>query len=245
MSDACICFHRLLYQIISKRSVEVHNVRATNLPDLASFKNDLEFSITTISSMSCSHLRGLGTYAVGNPGFIDYRVSPLSTFANYSCVNTTKGPTITLTCNNCSIPRDTAYVSWQFVDLPNDPATAVGFYFNLTARSPGSKKHLSSVNGTLKSIGSNDRTKVTFRGTQPNILKFNLFPRLYHNMHDLKLFQPLLHDFVPGSYFSDVNQLHASLEDSNDGLVNTTLFVDFLSAYIIEIDSQSILGPGE
>lgn len=236
-------FAALLYQIISKRSVEVHNIRATNLPDLTSFKNDLVFSITTISSMSCSHLRGLGAYVVGNPGFIDYRVSPFSTFANYSCVNTTKGPTITLKCNNCSLLRDTAYVSWQFVDLPNDPATAVGFYFNLTANSPGNKKHLSSVNGTLKSIHSNDRTQVTFRGTQPNILKFNLFPKLYHNMHDLKLIQPLLHDFLPGSYFSDVSQLQASLLDPNDGLVNTTLFVNFLSAYILEIDNQSILGP--
>jgi hypothetical protein len=32
----------LLYQIISNSSVEVHNVRATNAPDLASFIIDME-----------------------------------------------------------------------------------------------------------------------------------------------------------------------------------------------------------
>lgn len=223
----------------------MHNVRATNAPDLTSFVNDLEFSITTISSMSCSHLRGLGTLVTGNPGFIDYRVAPLSTFANYSCVNTTRGPTIILNCNNCQLVRDTAFVSWQFVDLPNDPASAVGFYFNLTARSPGDKKHLSSVNGTLKNDSSHDIKPVTYRGARPNILKFNLFPRLYHNMHGLKLIQPLLHEFLPGSSFSDTNQLQASLQSSSGGMINTTLYVNFLSAYIVEIDNQNILGPGE
>ncbi|KAG8390761.1 hypothetical protein BUALT_Bualt01G0117100 [Buddleja alternifolia] len=238
-------FAALLYQIISKRSVEVHNVRATNAPDLASFSNDLEFNITTISSMSCAQLRGLGTLVTGNPAFIDHRVLPLSAFANYSCVNTTSGPTITLKCNSCQFITDIAYVPWQFVDLPNSPATAVGFQFNLTAKSHVQKKHLSFVSGILKNASNSDDRPITYRGLGPNILKFNLFPRIYHNLHDLKLIQPLFHEFLPGSYFDEVSQLQASLSSSNNGLINTTLYINFLSSYIVEIDNQNILGPGE
>ncbi|CAK9168396.1 unnamed protein product [Ilex paraguariensis] len=236
---------RLLYQIISKRSVEVHNVKATNASDLSSFINDLEFNITTISSMSCSHLRGLGTLVTGNPGFIDYRVAPLSTFVNYSCLNTTKGPTITLKCNNCQLSRDITYLSWRFVDLPNAPATAVGFQFNLTAKNHVSRKHVSFVSGTLRNGSNFDDKPTTYRGVDPNILKFNLFPRLYHNLHDLKLIQPLFHEFLPGSSFGEISQLQASLQSSIDGQINTSLCINFLSSYIVEIDNQNILGPGE
>ncbi|KAA8538913.1 hypothetical protein F0562_025605 [Nyssa sinensis] len=236
-------FAALLYQILSKRTIEVHNVRAANAPDLASFINDIEFNITTISGMSCSHLRGLGTLVIGNPGFIDHRVAPLSTVANFSCQNTTKGPIISFKCNRCQLIRDNVYISWQFIDLPNDPATAVGFQFNLTAKSHANKKHLSFVSGTLKNGSNLDNKPVTFRGVNPNILKFNLFPRIYRNLHDLKIIQPLFHEFLPGSSFSDISQLQASLQSSNDGLVNTTLYVNFLSTYIVEIDNQNILGP--
>nr|GLL17994.1 uncharacterized protein LOC109149371 isoform X1 [Ipomoea trifida] len=236
-------FVALLYQLISKRTIEVNNVRATNAPDLEAFRNDLEFNITTISSMTCSHLRGLETVASGNPGFVDYRVAPLSTFASHSCINTTKGPTIILKCTNCPLTRDSAFVSWRFIDLPNNPATAVGFEFNLTAKNPANKKHLSFVSGTLRN-GSNAGNKpVTYRGTTPNILKFNVFPRIYRNMDNLRLIQPLFHEFLPGSSFNEVNQLQSSLQNSNDGLVNTTLYVSFLSSYIVEIDNENIMGP--
>ncbi|KAL0403363.1 UNVERIFIED_CONTAM: hypothetical protein Sradi_1977100 [Sesamum radiatum] len=224
-------FAALLYQIISKRSVEVHNVRATNAPDLASFLNDFEFNITTISSMSCSQLRGLGTLVKGDPAFNDRRVVPLSTFANYSCLNTTVGPTITLQCNNCQLIRDFAYISWQFVDIPNNPAIAAGFQFNLTAKSHGRRKHLSFVSGTLKNASDVDDKPITFRGVVPNILKFNLFPRLYRNLHDLKLIQPLFHEFLPGSYFGEVSQLRASLENSRD----VSFLADLGGLYCISI----------
>lgn len=236
-------FAALLYQIISKRSVEVHSIRATNAPDLASFVNDMEFNITTISSMSCSNLRGLDTLVTGNPGFIDERFSPLSGFANYSCHNTSQGPTITLRCNPCKLIQDNLYISWQYVDLSNNPATAVGFQFNLTARNQANKKHVSFVCGTLKNGSRFDDKPVTFRGRDANILKFNLFPRIYRNLHDLKLIQPLFHEFLPGSSLYESSQLHASLENSNDGLINTTLYVNLLSAYIVEINNQNIMGP--
>ncbi|XP_060183538.1 uncharacterized protein LOC132613514 [Lycium barbarum] len=236
-------FAALLYQIIAKRSIEMHTVRAANAPDLAAFINDLEFNITTISSMSCLHLRGLGTVVTGNPGFVDYRFAPLSTFANYSCINTTKGPTIMLKCSNCPLSRDNAYISWQFVDLPNSPAAAAGFQFNLTAKDPKNKKHVSLVSGTLRNGSNFDKKPVTFRGLTPNILKFNFFPRKYHNLHDLKLIQPLLHEFLPGSSFNEISQLQASLQRPNDGLINTTLYVNFLSSYIVEIKNQNVLGP--
>ncbi|KAK4356720.1 hypothetical protein RND71_025691 [Anisodus tanguticus] len=235
----------LLYQIIVKRSIEMHTLRATNAPDLAAFRNDLEFNITTISSMSCLHLRGLGTVVTGNPGFVDYRFAPLSTFANYSCINTTKGPTIMLKCNNCPLSWDNAYISWQFVDLPNNPAAAAGFQFNLTAKDPKNRKHLSLVSGTLRNGSNFDKKPVTYRGLTPNILKFNFFPRMYHNLHDLRLIQPLLHEFLPGSSFDEISQLQASLQSPNDGLINTTLYVNFLSSYIVEIKNQNVLGPGE
>ncbi|XP_059437488.1 uncharacterized protein LOC132170505 isoform X2 [Corylus avellana] len=236
-------FAALLYQIISKRSVEVHNVRATNAPDLASFVNDMEFNITTLSSMSCSNLRRLDTLVTGNPGFIDQRVTPLSEFANYSCHNTSQGPTITLRCNRCRLIQDDLYISWQFIDLPNNPATAVGFQFNLTSRNPDNKKHVSFVCGTLKNGSSFDDKPVTFRGRVANVLKFNLFPRIYLNLHDLRLIQPLLHEFLPGSSFHETSQLQASLENSNDGVINTTLYVNLLSAYIVEINNQNTVGP--
>ncbi|XP_009337983.2 uncharacterized protein LOC103930381 [Pyrus x bretschneideri] len=236
-------FAALLYKNISKRSIEVHNVRATNAPDLAAFKNDMEFNITTVSSMSCSNLRGLGTLVTGNPGFIDYRLAPLSTFGNYSCRNTSIGPTINLRCSNCQPIQDNLYISWQFVDLPNNPAAAAGFQFTLSTRSHANKKHVSFVSGTLKNGSSLDDTPVTFRGTTTNVLKFSLFPQIYHNHHDLRLVQPLFHEFVPGSSFSDASQLRASLENSNDGMLNSTLYINFLSAYIVEIDNQNILGP--
>ncbi|XP_058737441.1 uncharacterized protein LOC131609679 [Vicia villosa] len=235
-------FAALLYQIISKRSIEVHNVRATSASELTSFLNDMEFNITTVSSMSCANLRDLGNLVSGNPGFIDERVVSLSTLANYSCHNSSKGPTIALKCKGCKLVSDHMYISWRFVDLPNSPATAVGYEFHLSA-TDSAKKHVSFVNGTLKNGSTFDDRPVTFRGRQSNILKFNLFPRIYHNLHDLKLIQPLFHEFLPGSVFRDTNQLRTSLENSVDGLVNTTLYINFLSAYVVEVDKENILGP--
>ncbi|KAF6142783.1 hypothetical protein GIB67_007941 [Kingdonia uniflora] len=236
-------FSALLYQIISRRSVEVHNVRATNAPDLLAFANDMEFNITTVSSMSCSHLRGLGTIVSGTPGFIDYRVSSLSSFGNYSCHNTSHGPTISLQCSNCRIIQDDFYISWQFVDLPNDPAAAIGFQFKFTAKDHRDSKHVSSVTGALMNVSSMDDKPITFRGPDVNILKFHLFPQVYNNLHDLRLIQPLFHEFLPGSYFLETNQLQASLQGSKDGLINTTLHMNFLSAYIIEIDTENVFQP--
>ncbi|KAL9234886.1 hypothetical protein vseg_009702 [Gypsophila vaccaria] len=236
-------FAALMYQIISKRSVEVHNIRATNALDLISFVNDMEFNITTISSMTCTQLTGLGTVGLGNPGNIDYRVSSLSTFTNYSCHNTSQGPTISLKCSNCHLNRDSVYISWQFVDAPDQPAIAVGFAFNLTAKSPFRKKHVSLVCGAVQNGTDMDNSPVTFRGTDTNILKFNVFPRIYKNKHNLKLAQPLFHDFVPGSLIRDANALRASLQSPNSGMINTTLVINFLSDYIVEIDSQNIMGP--
>ncbi|KAI3987454.1 hypothetical protein MKX01_042458 [Papaver californicum] len=235
-------FAALLYQIISKRSVEVHNLRAANGPELLSFINDMEFNITTISSMSCSHLRGLGTLVTGVPGFVDHRVFPLKTFANYSCHNTSLGPTVSLKCSNCRIAADDLYVSWQFVDLPNDPATAVGFEFNFTAKNHNDK-HMSFVTGILNNGSTLDNRPTTFRGPDVNVLKFHLFPRLYRNHHDLRLIQPLFHEFVPGSSILETSQLQASLQSLRGGLINTTLFINFLSAYIVEVDDENFIGP--
>lgn len=220
-------------------------MRATSAPDFASFTNDMEFNITTISSMSCSHLRGLGTLVTGSASFIDYRTAPLSTFLNYSCQNSTKGPTIILRCNRCQLVQDYAFISWQFVDLPNDPATAVGFQFNLTVKDHDNQRRLSVVSGTVKNGSNLEEKPITYRGADPNILKFNLFPRIYRNLNDLKLIQPLFHEFIPGSFFSDVNGLQASLQRPADGLINTTMSVNFLSAYMVEIDDENVLGPGE
>ncbi|KAJ4955823.1 hypothetical protein NE237_012606 [Protea cynaroides] len=232
-----------LYQIISKRSVEVHNVRATDAPDLMSFMNDMEFNITTISSMSCSNLRNLGTVVSRTTGFTDYRSYSLSTFGNYSCHNTSWGPTVTLKCSNCQLTLDDLYISWQFVDIPNVPAAAVGFQFNLTAKNHGDNKHVSFISGTLQNTSNADDTPITFRGAKVNILKFNLFPRLYHNLQGLKLIQPLLHEFIPGSSIFESSQLRTSLESYGDGLINTTLYVHLLSDYIVEIDNQNTFGP--
>ncbi|KAL8171818.1 hypothetical protein V2J09_023622 [Rumex salicifolius] len=237
-------FSALLYHIISKRTIEMHNVRATNAPDLVSYVNDLEFNITAVSSMSCSQLQGLGTLIMGKPGIIGYRGAELSRFANYTCLNTSIGPTINLKCQNCPISWDNVYISWHFVDVPNVPAAAVGFQFNLTAKNLNYSKHVSLVSGKVNNGNvANDNKPITFRGTSANVLQFNLFPRIYHNLHSLKLVQPLFHEFLPGSVISDANQLQSSLQNSSTGLVNTTLFINFLSDYVVEIDNQSILGP--
>ncbi|KAI3783771.1 hypothetical protein L1987_42857 [Smallanthus sonchifolius] len=250
---SCILFigllAALLYQVISKRTIEVRSVVAANAPDFTSFGNDMEFNITTISTMSCSNIQNLGTLFVGNPGFLDFRTAPLSTFANFSCHNTTKGPMMTLKCSNCQLIRDNFYTSWQFIDLPNIPASAVGFKFNLTSRDRDTlptvytKKHMSIVSGILKKGSNMNADFVTFRGKDPNIFKFNLFPQIYRNKHDLKLIQPLFHEFLPGSSFGEINLLRASLQNSSNGIVNITLHVNFLSSYIVEIDNQNVLGP--
>ncbi|PWA50544.1 hypothetical protein CTI12_AA472500 [Artemisia annua] len=225
------------------RSFEIHNVIASNAPDLASFHNDMEFNITTISTMSCSNLQGLGNIVTGNPGFIDYRTSPPSSFVKFSCENTTKGPTISLKCDDCQLYNDDIFITWQFVDLPNVPATAAGFEFKLTSRDRLRKKHVSFVSGFLRNGSTNSAKFVTYRGKVPNVLQFNLFPRIYRNKKNLRLIQPLFHDFLPGSSYNETSQLQASLQGSNDGLVNTTLYLSYLSSYIVEIDNQSTLGP--
>lgn len=233
----------LLYQIITKRSIEVHRVRPANAPDLLSFVNDMEFNITTISGMTCANLRGLDTLVSGTPGFIDYRVVPLSSYANSYCQNTSEGPTISLKCNSCPIPRRDHFITWQFVDLPNNPAMAVAFQFNLTARGHGDDRHVSFVSGTLTSESYTNDKLGTFRGSDGNILKIHLFPQTYNYLHNLKLIQPLFHDFIPGSSFSKANDLRASLQRPKDGLLNTTLFISYLSDYIVEIDHENATGP--
>ncbi|CAI0559564.1 unnamed protein product [Linum tenue] len=236
-------FAALLYQIISKRTIEVHNIRAMNAPDLAAFLNDMEFNITTVSSMSCSNLRGLGNLVTGRSGFVDQRVVPLRNFVNYTCMNTTMGPTLSFKCTNCQIITDSLFISWQFVDIPGSPAAAVAFQFNLTANYHGDKKHVSAVGGTVKNGSTLNSQPVTFRGTDRNIIRFNLFPRIYHNLRDLKLIQPLFHDFLPGSFYTNPTQLQNSLQTSVDGLINTTLYINYLSSYVVEIENQNIMGP--
>lgn len=102
---------------------------------------------------------------------------------------------------------------------------------------------MSFVSGKLKSDSIVDDKPYTFRGSDVNILKFHLFPRIYRNFNNLSLIQPLFHEFVPGSSFFDTSMLQASLQSSKDGLINTTMHVNFISDYIIEINNESILGP--
>lgn len=234
---------RLLYQIIAKRNIEVHRVRPANAPDLLAFVNDFEFNITTISSMTCSNLRSPDTLVTGLPGFVDYRVFPLSTYINYHCYNTSMGPTVSLRCSNCQVPRRDHFISWHFVDLPNNPATAVGFLFNLTAKEHGYGKYMSYVNGTLNS--NSDNKPQTFRGPDLNILKIHLFPQNYIRLHKLKLIQPLFHDFIPGSSIAEVNKLQSSLQSPNGGIINTTLYISYLADYVVEIDKENNNGPGK
>ncbi|XP_022973907.1 uncharacterized protein LOC111472540 isoform X1 [Cucurbita maxima] len=236
-------FAALLYQIISKRSIEVHNIKAAHAPDMASFVNDMEYNITTVSTMSCANVRDLGTIVFGNPGFLKQKVMPLSNFANYSCHNNSDGPTVRVQCRRCRFIQDKIYISWQFVDLPSSPASAVGFQFNLSARNHPKKDHASFLSGILKNVSSFDDTPVTFRGKNANIVQFNLFPRIYVNQQDSKLLQPLFHEFVPGSFFQKASDLQTSLENSNDGVLNVTLFINLLSSYIVEIENQNIFGP--
>ncbi|XVF41591.1 hypothetical protein PTKIN_Ptkin01aG0291500 [Pterospermum kingtungense] len=235
-------FAALLYQIIAKRSIEVHNVKATNAPDLASFRNDMEFNMTTVSSMSCSNFQRPTTLLSGSSGFIDRKVFSISNFLNFSCYNTSSGPTITFKCSNCQLNQDYMSISWQFVDLPNSPASAVGFQFNVTAKDHTRRDHVSFVSGTLKNGSNLDNSPVTFRGVDTNILIFNLFPRIYRSANDLRLIQPLFHEFVPGSILRENSQLQASLANANDGQINITLYVNYLSSYIIEIENQNIIG---
>ncbi|XVE90517.1 hypothetical protein DITRI_Ditri20bG0084100 [Diplodiscus trichospermus] len=235
-------FAALLYQIIAKRTIEVHNVKATNAPDLASFRNDMEFNMTTVSSMSCLNLQRPTTLLAGSSGFINGKVFPISNFLNFSCYNTSLGPTITLKCSNCRLNQDYMSISWQFVDLPNSPASAVGFQFNVTTKDHTRGGHLSFVSGTLKNGSNFDDSPVTFRGVDTNVLIFNLFPHIYRSANDLRLIQPLFHEFVPGSVLHETSQLQASLERASDGKINTTLYVNYLSSYIIETENQTIIG---
>jgi hypothetical protein len=236
---------RLLYQSIRKRNVEVHRIKPANAPDLLSFTNDVEFHITTVSSMSCTQAIAPSTIAMGTPGFLDFKVLPLSTLLTYSCQNTSQGPSISLKCHGCRIPPRDHYVSWQFVDQPRRPAAAVGFQFNLTAKQHGNDKYMSFVSGTISSENYTDDKLKTFRGQDSNVLKIQLFPQIYNNHQNLKLLQPLVQDFTQGSTFSDVRTLNASLQDPADGVINTTLYISYLSDYIVEISKENTVGPGE
>ncbi|KAI0524504.1 hypothetical protein KFK09_003875 [Dendrobium nobile] len=233
----------LLYQMITKRSIEVQRVIPANAPDLQSFLNDLEFNITVVSSMSCSQLRGLDTLVIGTPGSIEYRVLSLSSYVDYQCKNTSSGPTITLKCTSCQIPRRNHYISWQFVDILDGPAMAVGFQFNITSKDHNNDRHMSFVSGTVISNNHTSDKPRTYRGADLNILDVHLFPQIHNNLHDLKLIKPLVHDFVSGSSFSEVADLQASLMNPKDGLINTTLRVSYLSDYIVEIDNENVMGP--
>ncbi|KAH9318001.1 hypothetical protein KI387_019770, partial [Taxus chinensis] len=234
----------LLYQIISKRSVEVQNVRPANALDLKSFVNDMDFNITTVSSMSCAQLRGLGTLQTGVPGFIDERTLPLSDLVKADCHNTSRGPTVRFQCNHCELTKDNYYISWHFIDFPNSPAAAVGFHFNLTAKKPGSNEHVSVLSGAVKAgVNDSDNTPLTLRGTVGNILNFRLVPRSFQNVHNLRIIQAFFHEFIPGSFHSRTNELRASFQNPKDGLLNVTFHVNFLSDYIVEIDTEDIMGP--
>ncbi|CAM0879443.1 unnamed protein product [Alopecurus aequalis] len=233
----------LLYQAIKRRNVEVHRVKPANAPDLLSFVNDIEFHITTVSAMSCAQVTPPATIAMGTPGFMDFRVLPLSTLLTYTCQNTSQGPSITLKCDRCRMPPRDHYVTWQFVDLPGHPAAAVGFQFNLTTKQTGDNEHVSFVSGTIDSDNYGDEKLKTFRGRDSNVLKIQLFPQIYHKLQDLKLLQPLLQDFTQGSTFSDVGSLNASLQNPRDGVINTTLYISYLSDYIVEISNESVIGP--
>lgn len=232
----------LLYQIIAKRTFEVHKVRPTNAPDLQPFDNDMEFNITMVSSMTCSHLSGLKEIVISSPGSMNYKVFLLSLYLNYTCYNTSRGPTVSIKCNHCQIPRQDFYISWQFVDLPNSPASAVGFQFNLTARDHTDDAHVSYVSGTLAPGSYRGGGLETLRGPDVNLLKINLFPTKFNYKHHLKLIQPFLHDYLPGSSFSNIGRLQASLQNSRDGLLNITLLVRYLSDYIIEVDKELVFG---
>jgi hypothetical protein len=234
----------LLYQIISKRSVEVQNIRPANAPDMKSFVNDLEFNITTVSGMSCAQLHGLATMQTGDPGLIDERTLPLSDFVKFDCHNTSRGPNVRLHCNHCQLTKDNYYISWYFIDVPNSPAAAVGFHFNLTAKRPGSDEHISVLSGAVKD-GRNDldSSPVTLRGRAGNILQFHLVPRLFKNVHDLRLIQAFFHEFIPGTSYTRTSELQTSLQNPKDGQLNITFHINFLSDYIVEIDTEEIMGP--
>ncbi|KAK9683421.1 hypothetical protein RND81_10G139900 [Saponaria officinalis] len=235
----------LLHQIITARATEISNIRATNAPDLESFTNDLDVNVTTISTMSCAQLRGLRTIAIGTPGFVDYTTLPLSTFAEYSCRNSSNGPVITLKRQNCPLTYNHVYISWHFVDIENRvPATAVGFHFNITAKNRvGLQNYTNFISGVLKNGSKSEDTHITYRGTSTNLLKFNLFPRVHRNLHGLKLLQPLFHGFRPGSRAHNVDDLKSLLQSSEKGVVNITLELKFLSEYFIEIDDKKYAGP--
>ncbi|GLJ48538.1 hypothetical protein SUGI_1024020 [Cryptomeria japonica] len=234
----------LLYQIISKRSVEVQNIRPANAVDLKAFVNDMDFNITTVSSMSCAQLRGLGTLQIGVPGFIDERTLPLSDLLKADCHNTSRGPTIRFQCNQCELTKDNYYISWHFIDVPNSPAAAVGFHFNLTAKKSGSNDHVSVLSGAVKTgRNDSDNTPLTLRGTVGNILKFRLVPRLFHNVHNLRIIQAFFHEFIPGSSYRTTSELQASYQNAKDGMLNVTFHVNFLSDYIVELDTEDIMGP--
>lgn len=234
----------LIFQIISKRSVEVQNIRPANAPDMKSFVNDLEFNITAVSGMSCVQLHGLGTMQTGDPGSIDERTLPLSGFMKFDCHNTSRGPNVRLQCNHCQLTKDNYYISWHFIDVPNSPAAAVGFHFNLTAKRPGSDEHISVLSGAEKAeISDLDSSPVTLRGRTGNILQFRLVPRLFKNVHDLRLIQAFFHEFIPGSSYTRTSELKTSLQNPKDGQLNITLHINFLSDYIVEIDTEEIMGP--
>uniref|UniRef100_A0A803M3L8 Uncharacterized protein n=1 Tax=Chenopodium quinoa TaxID=63459 RepID=A0A803M3L8_CHEQI len=113
----------------------------------------------------------------------------------------------------------------------------VGFQFNFSAKSHVDEhKYANFVSGRIKNGMKSDNTNITYRGANTNVLKFNLFPRVYLNVNGLKLLQPSFHEFRPGSSACDKDKLRSLLHSPKNGLINTTLALSFLSEYMIEID---------
>ncbi|KAG0461096.1 hypothetical protein HPP92_021393 [Vanilla planifolia] len=113
------------------------------------------------------------------------------------------------------------------------------------ASAPDLQSFINDMEFNITTVSNNltDDKPRTLRGPELNVLKIHLFPWIYNYYHDLKLLQPLVHDFILGSSFSGVSDLEASLLNPKDGLINLTLHISFLSDYIVEIDKKNIFGP--
>ncbi|XP_074580912.1 uncharacterized protein LOC141837400 [Curcuma longa] len=226
----------LMFQLI-RRSLEIQRVRPSHASDFKSFITDLEFNITTISSMSCLHLQGLNKSVIHSRGSVLLNQK----IFDYSCYDTSFGPLISLKCDNCQVARGDYYVSWQLIDLPNDPAVAVGFRFNLSAKGHGDSSHVSYASGTLSAASYLQKKAATLRGPDANILKIHLFQQKFVPKN-FTLIQPLVHDFLPGSYFHETSELQASLQSPKDGVLNSALYIHCLSDFILEIDKENVFG---
>eukprot|EP00897_Mesotaenium_endlicherianum_P002911 jgi/Mesen1/2648/ME000166S01770 len=236
----------LVYQYFSQKDVTVQNILPASGREVESYRNDLEYNVTIISSMKCIQLLPTYNMLTMGTGEVDKRVYNSSSTLDIRCYDTPQGPLMRTLCPACVVGSDNYISNFTFVDIPEQGlvASAVGYRFLVTAIGNTSKggQRRSIVSGELQA-GSNGTfaPPSSIRGGSPSVLYFRFIPRLFKDKNDLRLMQITFHEFVTGTSFSDQTTLQAAVENAT-AAVTVLVQSEILSAFIVQTEVQASIG---